>query len=451
MEIPFERLLVGLEATRGVAVQPTHYLNLAGMVTPRKARYRPDEARGTLAEYYRSTDVRRWSEFEGEGPLDVYSLPLLLNTLVAGGIDGSGATKASLTTALTGTNNDLVWTAVNGGPQGNGIWIRYVDPAANNSPLEIDVADKGITIYLATNSSGVITSTATSVKTEVAAHPVAKLLVVGANASTNDGTGVVTAMPASYLTGGIGADVTQPPNAVLTHIWTFVPTMAADDLQAMTMYWGDPNIQQFQAAYCMPDEFVITADASGTDGAAMNLSGQGQFPAKIAPSSVPAMLNSPLLLPTAMQLWIDTATIGTTAITGRVVSAEVTIPTGVTRKWLAQGPGGNLGFGSIGRGKRHAELKLVLELPDMVQYDQWVAATTLKTRLRINGPAIETVVGPVTYYHYVEFDIYGPLDGMEWGEHEGSNRTVELTIMSEYDTTAEHDWCVRVQTDRNAL
>lgn len=453
MEIPFERLLVALEATRGTAVNPpTRYLNMVGTVTPRKARYRPDESRGVLAEYFRSVDVRKWSEFEAEGPLDVYSLPLLLNTLVAGGINGSGATKASLTTALTGTNNDIVWTAVSGGPQGNGIWIRYVDPEADNSPLEVDVADKGITIYLATDGSGVITSTADDLKAAVAAHPVAQGLVVGTDVGGDDGSGVVTAMAASYLTGGVGADVTQPASAVLTHIWTFVPTMAADDLQAMTMYWGDPNIQQFQAAYCMPDEFVITADASGTDGAAMNLSGQGQFPAKIAPSSVPAMLNSPLLLPTAMQLWIDTTTIGSTAITGRVVSAEVTIPTGVTRKWLAQGPGGNLGFGAVGRGKRHAELKLVLELPDMIQYDQWVAATTLKTRLRINGPAIETVGMPqVTYYHYVELDIYGPLDGMEWGEHEESNRTVELTIVSEYEPSAGYDWAVRVQSDRNTL
>jgi len=453
-EIAFQRLLVALEATAGTPVNPpTRYLNMVGTVTPRKARYRPDESRGVLAEYFRSADMRKWSEWEAEGPLDVYTLPLLLNTLVAGGIDGSGATDAEMTTSLTGANNDIVWTAVDGGPQGNAISIQYINPAANSSPLDVDVAGSGkaIKIYLATDVGGAITSTADDLKAAVAAHPVASLLVAGVDAGGDDGSGVVTAMAATYLTGGAGADVTQPPSAVLSHIWTFIPTMNADDLQAMTLYWGDPNVQAFQAAYCMPDEVTVTADASGTDGVTLSLSGQGQFPAKTAPSSDPAMLAAPMLLPTAMQLWIDAVTIGTTPVTGRVVSAEVTLPSGVTRKWLAAGPTSTLGFSAVGRGKRHMEMKLVLELPDMTQYDQWEAGTSLKTRLRLNGPAIETVAGPLTYYHYSEFDIYGPVDGLDWGENEGSNRTVELTILSEYDTTAEYDWCWRVQTDRNAL
>lgn len=452
MEIPFERLLVGLEAARGTAVQPTHYLNLAGMVTPRKARYRPDEARGTLAEYYRSTDVRRWSEFEGEGPLDVYTLPVLLNTLLAGGIDGSGATAAALTTTLTGLNNDVIWTAVAGGPGGNGISVEYIDPGVNNSPLDVDVVGKAVKVYLATGASGDITSTADDIKAAVAAHPVAQGLVAGADAGGDDGSGVVTAMAATYLTGGIGVDIVQPPDAVLTHLWEFAPTMTADDLQAMTLYWGDANVQEFQAAFCMLDELGITADASGTDGVTLSISGQGLFPSKTGAGVAPAMLSAPMLMPGAMELWIDTTTIGTTAVQGRVLSAEITMPSGITRKWTAEGPGGTLGFTRIGRGRRHAELALVLEVPDLTQYDQWVGETVLKTRLRLNGPAIETVGTPaVTYYHYAEMDIYGPLDGMEWGEHEGSNRTIELTILSEYDETAGHDYCVRVQTDRNAL
>ena len=451
-ELPFERLLAGVEVARGTPLaNPTRYLNLAGTVTPRKERYRPDESRGTLAEYYRSIDVRKWCEFEAEGGLDVYTLPLLLNALVAGDIDGTGAVAATLIVDPAGANNALLYTAITAGAVGNRISVTYVDPDANNSPLDVDVSDQAILVYLATGVAGAITTIASEIDAAIAAHPVASLMVTVANSGGDTGVGLVTAMPLDYLAGGVGADIETPAGGILTRLWTFAPTMDADDLDSLTLYWGDPNIQEFQADYCLLDEMTIGADASGTDGATVGLSGQGHFPAKQAPGAVPSMLEGPLLMPTNMQLWIDAAVIGSTAVTGRVVSAEVTLPSGVTRKWLAAGPTGTLEFQGIGRGKRHAEMKLVLELPDMTQYDQWVAGTSLETRLRINGAAIETVAGPLTYYHYVEVDIYGPIEGIDWGEHEGTNRTVELAILSEYDETAGHDFCVRVQSDRDSL
>ncbi len=327
-EIAFEYLLAALESTKGTpATTPTHYLPLAGTLVPKKARYRPAESRGLLAEYFRSVDVRRWSEFEAEGGADVYIMPVLLNTIVKGGV---------------------------------------------NTP-------------------------------------------------------------------------STPGGATTARLWEFAPTMDADDLQAATLWFGDPNVQVFRSAFCMIDELTIAGEASGTDGVTMSIKGQGRFPTKDAPGTVPSALQAPLLVPGAMQVWIDTETIGTTAITGRVASAELTVPLGGTRKWLAAGPSAGLDFQVLGRQKRHAELKLVLELPDTTQYDQWVDATSLKTRVRFNGPLIEA-----GFYHYVEADIYGPFDSLDLGENEGS-RTIELIVLSEYDTTAGCDWCVRVQNDRTTL
>lgn len=453
-ELAFEYLLAALESARGTpAANPTHYLNLAGSITPKKERYRPPHSDGTLAEYRRSIDVRRWSEWEAEGALDVYTFPLIANTLICGGVDGSGATPATLTVDPEGDDNALDYEAVTGGSAGNTISVEYIDPGVAYSPLEVDVAGRAIRIYLATDVDGDITSTASDIAGAIAAHPVASTLVTVANHGMDNGSGPVTAMGATYLSGGAGASVITPPDAVLTRLWTFEPNMRADDLQAMTLWWGDPNVQAFRSAFCMPDELTISADASGTDGVTLSISGQGQFPTKTAPGAVPAPLSGPLLLPGALELWIDdTSAIGTTPITGRVVSAEVKIPLGGTRKWLAAGPANGLGFQALGRAKRHIDVTLVLEVPDLTQYDQWVAETVLKARVRFNGPAIETVGDPsVTYYHFVEVDVYGPFDGMDWGEHEGTNRTVELTTLSEYDESAGYDWCVRVQNDRNAL
>jgi hypothetical protein len=327
-EIPFEYMLFGLESARGTKLDPpTHYLNMAGTVTPQTSVYRPNESTGTLAEYHRSAIVRKWSEWEGEGGADVYSIVPLLEMLIKG--------AGTIATPGGGTNSR-------------------------------------------------------------------------------------------------------------TH--TYAPTMTADNLKSGTFYWGDPNVQAFQADYGMIDELTLTADASSEDGVQMSAKGRAHFPAKDAPDSLPTRLVSPLLAPADAVLTIDATTIGTTPVTGRLISAEVMIPSGVTYKHIASGTIGSQEYALIGRQKRHAEMKLVLELPDLTQYDQWVAHTSLKTRLTFNGPIIEAALR-----NYIQVDIYGTFDALEWGENEGSNRTLGLTIMSEYDSVAGFDFQVVVQNDRSTI
>lgn len=115
---------------------------------------------------------------------------------------GGTATKASLSTALTGTNNDLDFTAVERDAYGNSVTIAYVDPSANSAALSVVVTGKAIVVNLATGSGGAITSTAAQVKAAIEAHTPASRLVTVANKSGNDGTGVVTALAATALSGG---------------------------------------------------------------------------------------------------------------------------------------------------------------------------------------------------------------------------------------------------------
>jgi|SRR5690242_13311858 len=338
-EIPYEVFALALETTRGTAVTPpTHLLPFAGAITPVREKYRPDESRGTLAEFYRSKTVRTSSKISGDGGLD-----------------------------------------------------------PNYAPLVYNMVMKPVT------------------------------------------------------------SPTTPTSGVLTRLWTFVPTMNNDDLKSATFYSGDPNVQVFQAAYGMADNLKVDCDATSTDGVTWSLDATAQFPARVAAPTFPAQNIGNLLIPGAMQLWIDTASaIGTTEITGRVVSTSWSIPTGVTYKYYANGPTGGRGFTKTGRKRRHAEVTVVFELNDLsigvgTEYRLWEADTSVKMRVRLNGDAIETVAGPLTYYYYTEIDIYGPLDALAWGDVEGSNRTMEFTVQSEYDATAGADYVLRAQNTRTTL
>jgi hypothetical protein len=240
---------------------------------------------------------------------------------------------------------------------------------------------------------------------------------------------------------------------VATYLWEFAPVLTANDLRAVTLYWGDPNLQMFQTAYNQLDELTISADGSGTDGVTMSLKGMGLFPTKTTPASTPTAVPAPILLPSALQLWIDTAlAIGTTEIEGEIISAEATIPSGIVRKFLPQGPGGNKGFSAVGRTKRHIEVKLAFELPDLAMYDHWDNEDVLKVRTRVSGDEIVSVGSPaVAWYSYVEIDCYGTFDSPAWGENEKANRTLETTLMSEWNAVAGRDVVVRVLSNRATL
>lgn len=121
--------------------------------------------------------------------------------------------KASYTTALTGTNNDLKFTAQQPGTEPNAVRVRYVDPAGNNQALAVSVSGNDITVSLATGSGGAITSTAAQVKAAVNLHDGANDLVSAGLATGNDGTGVVTAMAFQTLAGGTEGEMRRalPP------------------------------------------------------------------------------------------------------------------------------------------------------------------------------------------------------------------------------------------------
>lgn len=114
-------------------------------------------------------------------------------------------TFATLTTALTGTNNDLKYTAQEAGVEGNSISVSYVDPPGNNVALSVALSDSNsIVVTLATDGTSTITSTAAQVRDAVAAHAGAADLVAVENATGNDGTGVVTALADTPLAGAVG-------------------------------------------------------------------------------------------------------------------------------------------------------------------------------------------------------------------------------------------------------
>lgn len=163
---------------------------------------------------------------------------------------------AALSTALTGNNNDLVFTAKEKGPAGNLIGVKYVDPGAATQGLSVTttyVPGAGgyeIVVSLATDGSSVITTIASDIATAIAAatgfntddSPKAARLVTVANKAANDGTGLVTALALTFLSGGADNTTTlgyDDATAELADLWTNIDSVNA---AGVTTYIAETHV-----------------------------------------------------------------------------------------------------------------------------------------------------------------------------------------------------------------
>ena len=110
--------------------------------------------------------------------------------------------RAQLTTALTGANNDLLFYARKPGTGGNAVTGAIVVAGASTA-LSVSVVGNAITINSATTSGSVASSTARDIETAVRANAAANTLVHVQRKYGDDGTGVVTALTATALSGAV--------------------------------------------------------------------------------------------------------------------------------------------------------------------------------------------------------------------------------------------------------
>ncbi len=252
----------------------------------------------------------------------------------------------------------------------------------------------------------------------------------------------------SAVAGGVAATQPDALNHPTVYLRTYTRSQTSTTERTLTIWGGDPNVQVFRAAYGIPQGFTISGDATGDDAVTLEASGMAQTMATVANPTFPAMLQGPMITPLESQVWLDTTSaIGTTAITGRMISAVFSVDAlRGDPKYLFVGPGGQKTYSRVGANATAATLALRFELLDIAQWNVLMAGTSVKARVRFNGPLINA-----TYYHFVEVDIYGPMSDPGWGEFAGTNRTLDVTITSQYDATAGHDWAVRVQNNRATL
>ncbi|MFM2476355.1 phage tail sheath subtilisin-like domain-containing protein [Celerinatantimonas sp. MCCC 1A17872] len=114
--------------------------------------------------------------------------------------ESTGATAASLQKGSAVINDGLLLTAIEAGAGGNAISLTLVAPGEANAELSITVTGQKITVNLATDGDGELSSTAAEIQAAIADNADAAALVTVEVLGT--GEGIVVNDTESYLSGG---------------------------------------------------------------------------------------------------------------------------------------------------------------------------------------------------------------------------------------------------------
>lgn len=110
---------------------------------------------------------------------------------------------AALATGFGTADSNVRFTAVEPGQAGEAVRVRFVDPEAPNQNINVSVEGQEITIYLATDATGDISTTAAQLASAVNADADARALVTASLKNTLTGAGVVEAVGWQNLDTGI--------------------------------------------------------------------------------------------------------------------------------------------------------------------------------------------------------------------------------------------------------
>lgn len=155
---------------------------------------------------------------EGTRPIKTVSTAVI--GLVATAPNASHGVAASVVINGLAANGNLTYTAANVGVNGDTIRITHLHPGEPSTAINVTVADKHITITLATDAEGEILSTADEVATAISADNAASTLV--SVAINGDGLGTPATAQAVRLTGGVNEPFPLNEPVLLTNLYTAI-------------------------------------------------------------------------------------------------------------------------------------------------------------------------------------------------------------------------------------
>jgi hypothetical protein len=227
----------------------------------------------------------------------------------------------------------------------------------------------------------------------------------------------------------------------IAYTYTFLPTAATDDLASYTFEIGDVG-NPYQTSQAMVNSWTLRMDSDNDAEPSWMLDlqlisrdwGTTTFTAALTDRTTEAILAR------GTKIYVDTSTIGSTQLTGKLISASITGNNNLTFKSFAEDVT-YVAANKVGRGEQTIDAQFTFEFDDNTEFANYLSTVPVQRKIRFEqsgGTAIHTTVFP-----RMRVDLYGYWSSWSRGTRV-NNLTATFGLMAFYDSTATSDIVVAI-------
>ena len=229
------------------------------------------------------------------------------------------------------------------------------------------------------------------------------------------------------------------------YIHEFNPDLASDTLKSATVEWGDPgNAYEISQTYMQSWTLRGDSDNDNEPGWMLeaDLIGRTFDPTTFTPA-IPDR-NTEVITARGTKLYIDddAASVGTTQVTGKLISWSITGNINRHTKAFAEDEF-YVAQGLTGRQGWMIDAQLTFEFDDDDEFALYRSTTPVQRVLRLHRDGSEIAVGE---NKALEFDLFGYWASTSTGDREG-NKTMTFSLNAGYDETEAVDGRMTITND----
>jgi len=236
---------------------------------------------------------------------------------------------------------------------------------------------------------------------------------------------------------GLKGGVTGSGSGSVGYTYAFTPSLATDDLKSMTLEFGDDG-NPYESTQVMVNSWTLRGDGdSDTEpGWMLDCEMIGRDWSTTTFTGSLSDRSTEVILARGTKIYLDdaAANIGTTQVTGKLISFSITGNNNVHYKAFMEDEDA-FAANKVGRGERTFDAQFVLEFDADTEFAKYrTSAPSIRyIRLEREGSTIAT-----TYKKKATIDMAGYWSAISWGDREG-NITATFSLSCFYDSTIGAD------------
>jgi len=234
----------------------------------------------------------------------------------------------------------------------------------------------------------------------------------------------------SLIKGGVVGvtDAGTPP----AYTYGFTPSLATDDLKTFTLEFNESG-NPYKSTQVLNTDWTIRIDPDNEGGWLLDANFIARdWNTATYTGSITDRTTEVIKAPGTL-LYIDSATIGTTQVTGKFISATVTGDNAPHLKAFAED---ELSWpaNKVGRGRRRFTAQFVLEFDSDTEFANYRATTPVERYIRIERSGTQ-IHGSTATNKRIRLDMNGYWRSISWGDRQG-NIIATFGFQPFYDATS---------------